>query len=124
MNTVWHPLDRTLERLLFIQRPRAETIPLSRAPFKTALAISALRCIVQYVVLPFALPLVGIAGDSPTWLGLICNAIALVALVSSLRRIWTARHPKRFTYLPLALLTLFAIVIFSISDAQTLFPTF
>jgi hypothetical protein len=120
MNTVSHPLDRTLERLLLIQRPRAETAPLARAPFKTALAISALRCIVQYVALPFALPLVGIAANPPVWLGLTCNAIALVALFSSLRRIWMARHPKRFAYLPLALLTLFAITIFTLTDLQTL----
>jgi hypothetical protein len=120
MNTVSHPLDRTLERLLFIEHPRAQTAPITRAPFKTALFISGLRCIIQYVVLPFALPIVGIAANPPAWLGLTCNAIALIALVSSLRRIWAARHPKRFAYLPLALLTLFAITIFTITDLKAL----
>jgi ABC-type iron transport system FetAB permease component len=114
-----HPVDTILERLLFI-KPELGA-PLPRTGLKTPLLISAVRCIAQYLVLPFVLPFVGVIGGVPAWLGLACNIVAFASLVVSLRRLWRVRHSRRFSYLPLAMLILFALAVFTIADLQALF---
>jgi hypothetical protein len=109
-------LDSVLEWILLIpESPATNTLQVSN-PFKVALFFSATRCIFQYVLVPFLLPILGLMDGTPTWLGLVFNFVAFLALILSLRCIWTARHPRRFSYLPLALLMLFAISISGISD--------
>ena len=118
-------LDPILERVLLI-RPNSSAIATpnsstqSDPSFRVPLLISATRCIIQYVILPFVLPFMGMIGGTPVWLGLTLNAAAFISLVSSLRRIWQTRHPRRFTYLPLAVLMLFVILAFTISDLRAL----
>jgi hypothetical protein len=112
-----------LEHLLFVKSDSSTlSNPISRhdPSFRVPVLISATRCIIQYVILPFVLPFVGIIGETPTWLGLSLNAAAFVSLISSLRRVWQTRHPRRFTYLPLAILMLFVIVVFTVSDLRAL----
>ena len=118
-------LDPMLERVLLI-RPSSSALATpnsntqSDPSFRVPLLISATRCMIQYVILPFVLPFMGMIGGAPAWLGLTFNAAAFVSLISSLRRIWQTRHPRRFTYLPLAVLMLFVILVFSISDLRAL----
>ena len=119
------PFDRVLERLLFVSpncSPSGNTAPVPRGGnvFGLPLLISAMRCILQYVLLPFVLPVLGVIGGAPVWLGLSLNVVAFVSLISSLRRVFRARHPRRYSYLPLAALMLFAVVIFSISDFRAM----
>src|SRR5262245_40743018 len=58
-------LDRAVARVLRVQpRPRTPqevVAPTSSRPFETALLVSAVRCTARYVVLPFVLPLLGVA---------------------------------------------------------------
>jgi hypothetical protein len=114
-------LDSVLEWILLIPESSATNTVEVNNPFKVALFFSAMRCIFQYVLVPFVLPILGLMDGTPTWLGLVFNLVAFVALVSSLRHIWTARHPRRFSYLPLALLMLFAISISGVSDVLMFF---
>ncbi len=115
-NVQQQKLDSLLEQLLFIRPLKTPQTSSIKSGFNLALLISAIRCIVQYVVLPFVLPLIGIVTTTPTWLGLLFNTVAFIALISSLRRIWQVRHPKRFAYLPLAIMMLFVMIIFTITD--------
>jgi hypothetical protein len=67
-----------------------------------AVAFSAVRCTVSYVVLPFVLPVLGLAAGAGILMMLMCDAIAALAMVSALRRFWRTAHPQRWTYLAVA----------------------
>ena len=64
-----------------------------------ALLASAVRCVLRYVALPFGLPLVGLAPGVAAGVGLACDAVAVVAAVAAVRRLWATRHPARWRYL-------------------------
>lgn len=98
-------------------------------PFETPLLISAVRCTVRYVVLPFVLPLVGVV-TSPTLgivtgtaLGLLLtlDVIAAIAIVTTLRRLFRLRHPRRWQYVPVALGMAALVGFLFVNDARTLF---
>jgi len=114
-------LDAWLERIFFISPKEASTTAQNpRKLFGIALLISALRCIVQYIVLPFILPLLGMFSAIPLWASLLLSFVALISLLRSLRILWQYRHPKRFAYLPLAALMLGVLLIFITSDLRHL----
>jgi hypothetical protein len=86
-------------------------------PFEAALIVSGVRCVVRYMVLPFVLPLAGVATaprfgiDTVAAFGilLILDVIAGITIVATLRRLWRYQHPRRWLYLPVA--TMLAVVV-------------
>lgn len=80
-------------------------------------------------MLPFVLPLVGVAtGATPgivtgAALGLlfILDAIAAIAIVATVHRLWRLEHRRRWQYLPVALALASMILIFFVNDARALF---
>lgn len=64
--------------------------------FSASMLISATRCVLSYVILPWVLPVLGVAGGVGPVLGLIVGAVALVANALSIRRFWRARHRWRW----------------------------
>ena len=85
------------------------------------LLVSAFRCTVQYVLLPFVLPWVGLTAAIPAWITLVLGALAIAALIRNVRTLWRMRHARRWSYLFLALMVGASLVIFSVVDARTLF---
>lgn len=97
-------VDTVMMRMLHVTPQVAEdasSAPAERA-FGLSLAISGLRCILQYVVLPIVLPLLSIAGGFSLAIVLVLDILALTLLISSLRYFWRIQHPRRFDMLPLA----------------------
>lgn len=97
-------VDNVMTRMLRVTPHVADenaSAPAERA-FGLSLAISGLRCILQYVILPIALPLIGLAGGFSLAIVLVLDMLALTLLISSLRFFWRTRHPRRFDMLPLA----------------------
>lgn len=117
-------LDTAIARLLWVT-PGAYAPPPS-APrcatraFNASLLLSGTRCIVQYVLLPFVLPILGVAVGLSLWLSLLIDLVALTTLVVSLRRLWRTRAPGRGRYLPLALAMALAITVFLWYDVRLL----
>jgi hypothetical protein len=80
-------------------------------------------------VLPFVLPLLGVA--TSTTLGIVTGAalgilltldvIAASAIVATLRRLWRLQHPRRWQYLPVALALAVLVGFFFVNDARVLF---
>lgn len=108
-------IDRIVERILWIRPiPTADKPPPSDRPaqraFGVSLLISALRCTLQYVLLPVILPLVGITSGAALPLIILLDLLALWLLFGSLRFFWSTRHPRRFHLLPLAALVLLLII--------------
>jgi len=63
--------------------------------FSFSILVSAIRCTLTYVVLPFALPLLGLAPGVGPGLGVSIGVIAIAANGFSMRRFWRAQHPWR-----------------------------
>lgn len=76
--------------------------------FSLSILISAVRCTLTYVVFPWVLPLLGIAGGVGPGIGLAIGAIAIVSNVMSIRRFWAADHRWK---IPISLLNGSVIVL-------------
>lgn len=84
------------------------------------LLFSALRCTVQYVLLPFVLPWIGVAASIPPWVTLVLAGIALISLTRNVRTMWRLQHARRWSYLALALIVAAALLVFMTVDLHSL----
>jgi len=101
---------------------RAPESPLP-APAQRALTfgllLSALRCTIQYVLLPFVLPWIGAAASIPPWVTLVLGGVALASLARNVRYLWRLHHARRWSYLALASIVAMALVLFMAMDLRT-----
>ncbi|MYD10819.1 MAG: hypothetical protein F4X02_12355 [Chloroflexi bacterium] len=81
-----------------------------------SLAFSGARCILQYAVLPFLLPLVGVAADATVPILLLINLAAMASIYFSLRRFWTIGYAHRWRYLVVAAAALVLLAAFTAYD--------
>lgn len=118
--------DSIMSRILFIDMTATSTKNYeeqSRQAENTltlSLAFSGVRCLLQYALLPFLLPIVGVAADAtiPILLGI--NVIAVVSIFFSLRRFWKIGYDRRWQYLGVASVALILLVAFTVYDIVTL----
>ncbi len=91
--------DRFMRRLLRlpVDGPKATAAEAQKA-FQTSVAVAAVRCLIMYVLLPFVIPVIGIAAGVGPWIGLPIAVAAIVAVTMSIRRFWRADHSKRWHY--------------------------
>ena len=85
-----------------------------------SLLFSGARCILQYVLLPFLLPLAGIAADATVPILLVINLVAMVSIYFSLRRFWTILYAHRWRYLVVAAAALTLLAAFTVYDIAKL----
>jgi ABC-type iron transport system FetAB permease component len=103
------------------QRPSESRLPVSAERALTfGLLLSALRCTVQYVLLPFVLPWIGVAASIPPWVTLALGGLALLLLTRNARYLWRLHHARRWSYLALVLTAGAALVIFMTMDLRNL----
>lgn len=93
------PADRVMRRLLRVgdaapRRSRAEL----QQTFSTSILVSATRCLLTYVFLPFVAPALGFAAGVGPWIGLPLGTVAIVSNVVTMRRFWAADHRWRWAY--------------------------
>jgi len=119
-------LDRVVARLLMVEVPTSppepEAVDAGRAEraFSFSLIFSGVRCILQYTVLPFLLPLLGIATKAALPVMLAINILAILSIFYSLRRFWQIGYPHRWQYLGVALTALLILTAFTILDVRAL----
>ncbi|MEY2974711.1 MAG: hypothetical protein RIR49_1131 [Actinomycetota bacterium] len=91
--------DRAMRRILRLpaDAPRAGADEARRA-FQTSIMVATVRCLLMYIVFPFVLPALGIAGGVGPLIGIPISIVAIVAIVMSVRRFWRADHSKRWHY--------------------------
>lgn len=114
-------LEPFINRLLWVSpapapTPSAKSAERAERAFGASLIFSGVRCILQYVVLPFILPLIGIAADTAVPILLAINVLAAVLIVSSLRRFWQIDYKYKWQYLPVAITALLLLVAFTMYD--------
>ena len=91
--------DLTMRRVLRlpVDAPRA-TADDARRAFQTSIMVATVRCLLMYIVFPFVLPAVGLASGVGPLIGIPISIVAIVAIVSRVRRFWRADHSKRWHY--------------------------
>ena len=115
--------DSLMSRLLLVkpaarsaEQDAAGTARQAENALTLSLAFSGARCILQYAVLPFLLPLVGVAADATVPILLLINLAAMVSIFFSLRRFWTIGYAHRWRYLVVAAAALALLVAFTVYD--------
>ena len=115
--------DSLMTRLLLVKpaAPHADSDSLRTArkaenALTLSLAFSGARCILQYAVLPFLLPVVGVAADATVPILLLINLVAMLSIYFSLRRFWTIGYAHRWRYLVVAATALVLLVAFTFYD--------
>lgn len=88
--------------------------------FSTSVMVSGVRCLFAYVLLPWVLPALGIAGDWGPWLGLIVGPIAIVFNVLSIRRFQRSGHKWRWPITAINVSIIILLVVLMVQDVATL----
>ena len=84
--------------------------------FSASIAISALRCLLTYIVLPVLVPLIGPTTRNSPAIGIPLSVVALVFDVRAVRRFWLAEHRWRWKITALYALVMVLIVGLLIDD--------
>ena len=90
--------DQFMRRLLRLPEGRSSTAAEARSAFQKSLVFTAARCGLMYIIFPFVLPLLGIAGGVGPVISILVRVVAMVSIVYSIRRFWRADHSKRWHY--------------------------
>lgn len=109
-------LDGVVRWLLRVQNAE----PAALLSMRGSLLLSAIRCLVTYVALPLAIPLVGWLAGIATPLSLTLSAAAVALAVNNLRRVWIADWSGRWGYLVFSLLVLAVLLVLMASDVRAL----
>ena len=111
------PVDERMRRVLCL----AESEPVvseasARSLLERSLAISMVRCLLTYVVLPFVAPVLGVATGAAPAVGLGVGVVAIVFNVASIRRFWRADHRYRWHYTALSSVVIVLLVWLVVGD--------
>jgi hypothetical protein len=110
-------LETVLRRLLRAPAgPPTATDNQAHRLFSASIAISALRCLLSYIVLPVLIPLIGPTTGSSPAIGIPLSVVALVFDVRAVRRFWLAEHRWRWKITALYALVMILIVGLLIDD--------
>ena len=91
--------DVLMRRLLRVDdsQPRLREDEL-RSAFSRSVLVSATRCIITYLLIPFVGPILGLATGVGPLVGIPVGALAIVFNIKSMRRFWRADHRFRWHY--------------------------
>jgi hypothetical protein len=113
--------DQLVRRLLRIDadRPKGTRADANKA-FSTSILVSAVRCILTYILLPFVAPVLGIAKDVGPWVGISIGIVAIACNVLSMRRFWAADHKWRWAYTGIATVVIGFLLVLMATDVAEL----
>lgn len=74
----------------------------------------AVRCTLQYILLPFALPLIGLSGSISVALAAAIDLLALGMIAYNIRRLWNTSW--RWRYVALSVIMVSILVVFLYND--------
>jgi len=91
--------DRFMRRMLRVPEERSP-IPESDTHriFGVSILLSATRCLLSYIVLPFVLPAIGLARGVSPFIGIPIGVLALTFDYLGVRRFWLADHHQRWLF--------------------------
>lgn len=89
--------------------------------FSTSILVSATRCLLTYIVLPFVAPLLGIAKDVGPGVGITIGLVAIGSNVLTIRRFHRAQHRWRWAYTAIAVTVIGMLLVLMAQDLVDLF---
>ncbi|MGO1563084.1 MAG: hypothetical protein ACTHW7_14805 [Actinomycetaceae bacterium] len=101
----YSPADRFMRALLRVA-PETGSDAGAHRRLRVSLFVSAVRCIITYVLIPVLVPILSIAQVLAAPVGIALCALAVVTGITSLRRFWALNHRSRWMY------TAFVAVVF------------
>lgn len=102
-----------------------QSTPISTAPDRDnkseraltwSLAFAGIRCVLQYAVLPFILPILGVGADVAAPISLAINIVAIISLSYSVRRMWQINYRHKWAYTGVAAVALVILIAFILLD--------
>lgn len=84
--------------------------------FQRSMLVSAVRCLLTYIVLPFALPAVGFAKGVGPVIGIVIGLIALTFNVFTIRRFHIAAHKWRWHYTAIVACVMVLLLVLMVQD--------
>ena len=112
--------DVAMRRLLRIPDGHTASEGAAQRAFSTSVLVSAMRCLLTYLVLPFVLPALGIAAGVGPAIGIPVGIAAVVFNVLTIRRFWAADHRWRWAYTALALTVITLLFVLMAEDIASL----
>ncbi|MCW5874673.1 MAG: hypothetical protein KIS88_08535 [Anaerolineales bacterium] len=98
--------------------PSPEQIKGSDRSMAGYIVFVAIRCTLQYIVLPFVLPFIGLSGSISLIISVLIDIVALSAIVYNIHRLWNTSW--RWRYIALSILMLSILAVFMIEDIRLL----
>lgn len=88
--------------------------------FSTSILISAVRCLLTYIVFPWLLPAFGFVGGVGPGIGLVIGLVAIGFNLASIRRFWRADHPWKLPVSALNVGVIALLAVLVVMDVQDL----
>jgi hypothetical protein len=112
--------DVFMRHLLRVDRAMPSGSAAAERVFTKSILISATRCVLTYLVLPFLAPLLGVAAGVGPVLGIVIGVVAIVFNVISMRRFWRADHRLRWAYTFVAVAIIGLLIVLLVRDVSEL----
>ncbi len=113
--------DVAVRSLLRIhERPAGVTTASAYSAFQKSMLISALRCTLTYVILPFVLPAVGFAKGVGPVIGITIGVLAMVCDVFAIRRFFAVDHRWRWHFTAIVLCVMSLLTVLLVRDIVNL----
>ncbi len=100
--SVSHQRSRADEAMRHLLRIPDHQAPIDESEthriFSASIFLSALRCLVSYIVLPVLLPAIGVARGVGPAIGIPIGLLALTFDYLGIRRFWLADHRQRWAF--------------------------
>ena len=112
--------DIAVRRLLRIPEGQTASERAAQRAFSTSVLVSATRCTLTYLVLPFLLPALGLAAGVGPAIGIPVGLVAIASNVATIRRFWAADHRWRWAYTALALTVIALLLVLLVEDIASL----
>jgi hypothetical protein len=112
--------DVAMRRLLRIPEGHTASEGAAQRAFSTSVLVSATRCTLTYLVLPFLLPALGLAAGVGPAIGIPVGIVAIGCNIGTIRRFWAADHRYRWAYTALALTVIVLLAVLLVEDVASL----
>lgn len=112
--------DVAMRRLLRIPDGHTASVGAAQRAFSTSVLVSAIRCVLTYLVLPFLAPALGLAAGVGPAIGIPVGAVAVGCNVLTIRRFWAADHRWRWGYTALATTVIALLLVLMVRDVAAL----
>lgn len=76
------------------------------------------RCTIQYILLPFVMPLLGLSGNIATSISMSLDVLALAVIAYNVYRLWNTSW--RYRYLALSVIMIAILGVFLYNDVRSL----